>query len=70
MKGDCTGVMITKNDDFLIGASRGYGYFVLDIKDLNNIKMLEYIDSLGAENMTASDESADYCFFIDGLRGI
>lgn len=40
MKGDCTGVMITKNDDYLIGASRGFGYFILDINDLNNISMV------------------------------
>lgn len=70
MKGDCTGVMITLSDDYLIGASRGYGYFVLNIQDLNNIQMVKYIDSLGSENMVASDISNNHCFFIDGLKGI
>ncbi|KAL4498192.1 hypothetical protein ABPG73_006666 [Tetrahymena malaccensis] len=70
MKGSCTGVMFTGDFKYLVGASRGYGYFVLDIKNLNNIQLVNYIDSLGAENLFQSTISLNYGFFVDGLQGI
>ncbi|EAR86718.1 two component regulator propeller family protein (macronuclear) [Tetrahymena thermophila SB210] len=70
MKGSCTGVMFTGDFKYLVGASRGYGYFVLDIRNLNNIQQVNYIDSLGAENLFQSTISLNYGFFVDGLQGI
>lgn len=70
MKGFCTGVTLSKRNDFMIGANRGYGYFILDIKDLKNIKMIRYLDSFGSENVYKSIVSTDYVYFIDGLEGL
>ncbi|KAL4502250.1 hypothetical protein ABPG72_000485 [Tetrahymena utriculariae] len=70
MKGSCTGVMFSGDFKYLVGASRGYGYFVLDIRNLNNIQLVNYIDSLGAENLFQSTKSLNYGFFVDGLQGI
>ncbi|EAR86719.2 kinase domain protein (macronuclear) [Tetrahymena thermophila SB210] len=70
MKGSCTGVMFSGDFKYLIGASRGYGYFVLDIRSLSNIQLVNYIDSLGAENVFKYKISPNYGFFVDGLQGI
>ncbi|EAR82021.2 calpain family cysteine protease (macronuclear) [Tetrahymena thermophila SB210] len=70
MKGSCTGVMFTNAFKYIIGASRGFGYFVLDITNLQNIQMVQYINSLGAENLFQSTISNNYGFFVDGLQGI
>lgn len=70
MKGICTGVTISKNNDFMIGANRGYGYFILDIKDMSNIKMIKFIDSFGSENVFKSKFFTEFVYFIDGLEGL
>ncbi|KAL4470696.1 hypothetical protein ABPG72_016701 [Tetrahymena utriculariae] len=38
MKGLTTGVMLSSDQRYFIGACRGYGYFILDIQDLNKQK--------------------------------
>ncbi|KAL4486669.1 hypothetical protein ABPG72_022144 [Tetrahymena utriculariae] len=69
MKGSCTGVM-TSVFKFIVGASRGFGYFVLDITNLQNIQKVSYVNSLGVENLFQSSISNNYGFFVDGFQGI
>ncbi|KAL4486668.1 hypothetical protein ABPG72_022143 [Tetrahymena utriculariae] len=70
MKGTCTGIMFTNGNQFVIGSSRGYGYFILDISDFYNIKKVYYANSLGAENLDSSSVSNKIGYFIDGLQGV
>ncbi|KAL4449054.1 hypothetical protein ABPG74_021046 [Tetrahymena malaccensis] len=70
MKGTCTGIMFTNGNQYVIGSSRGYGYFILDISDFQNIKKVQYVNSLGAENLDSSTISSQIGYFIDGLQGV
>ncbi|KAL4474744.1 hypothetical protein ABPG74_001440 [Tetrahymena malaccensis] len=69
MKGFTTGVMISTDENYFIGACRGYGYYVLDISNLQNIKYVNFFDSTGAEQVYKSLLYMQY-YLIDGLGGI
>ncbi|KAL4449056.1 hypothetical protein ABPG74_021048 [Tetrahymena malaccensis] len=51
MKGSCTGVMFVGAFKYIVGASRGFGYFVLDISNLQNIQRVQYINSRCRESI-------------------
>ncbi|EAR95640.2 hypothetical protein TTHERM_00266500 (macronuclear) [Tetrahymena thermophila SB210] len=70
MKGLTTGVMLSYNQKYFIGACRGYGYFVLDIQDFKNIKLVNYIESNGAEQVYKSTTFNYQYYLIDGLGGL
>ncbi|KAL4467817.1 hypothetical protein ABPG74_013152 [Tetrahymena malaccensis] len=70
MKGFATGVMISSNEKYFVGACRGYGYFVLDITDLNNILFVNYINSNGAEQVYMSYAFNYQFYLVDGLGGL
>ncbi|KAL4453728.1 hypothetical protein ABPG74_009624 [Tetrahymena malaccensis] len=70
MKGLTTGVMLSFDQKYFIGACRGYGYFVLDIQDFKNIKLVNYIDSTGAEQVFKSTTFNYQFYLIDGLGGL
>ncbi|EAR86810.1 hypothetical protein TTHERM_00201710 (macronuclear) [Tetrahymena thermophila SB210] len=70
MKGFTTGVMVSSNEKYFVGACRGYGYFVLDITDLNNILFVNYINSNGAEQVYMSFAFNYQFYLIDGLGGL
>ncbi|KAL4465815.1 hypothetical protein ABPG74_004052 [Tetrahymena malaccensis] len=70
MKGYTTGVMVSYNAKYFVGACRGYGYFVLDIQDWNNIKLVNYFDSTGAEQVFKSQKFSYQYYLIDGLGGL
>ncbi|KAL4465816.1 hypothetical protein ABPG74_004053 [Tetrahymena malaccensis] len=70
MKGLTTGVMLSSDEKYFVGACRGYGYFVLDIQDLNNIKMVNYFESTGAEQVFKSSTFSYQYYLIDGLGGL
>ncbi|KAL4449862.1 hypothetical protein ABPG74_008235 [Tetrahymena malaccensis] len=70
MKGFATGVMISHSEKHFVGACRGYGYFVLDIQDFNNIQLVNYVNSNGAEQVYMS-QTFDYQYYlVDGLGGL
>ncbi|KAL4438284.1 hypothetical protein ABPG74_009707 [Tetrahymena malaccensis] len=70
MKGFTTGVMISSNQKYFIGACRGYGYFVLDIQDLANINLVNYQESTGAEQVYKSLMFSYQFYLVDGLEGL
>ncbi|EWS76522.1 hypothetical protein TTHERM_000053759 (macronuclear) [Tetrahymena thermophila SB210] len=70
LKGFTTGLMISYDAKYFIGACRGYGYFVLDIQDWNNIKLVNYLDSTGAEQVFESQAYSYQYYLIDGLGGL
>ncbi|KAL4502211.1 hypothetical protein ABPG72_000446 [Tetrahymena utriculariae] len=70
MKGFATGVMISSSEKYFVGACRGYGYFVLDITDFNNILFVNYINSNGAEQVFMSFAFTHQFYLIDGLGGL
>ncbi|EAR86616.1 hypothetical protein TTHERM_00041560 (macronuclear) [Tetrahymena thermophila SB210] len=69
MKGFTTGVMLSTDEKYFIGACRGYGYYVLDISNLYNIKYVNFFDSTGAEQVYKSLIYMNY-YLVDGLGGI
>ncbi|EAS06178.1 kinase domain protein (macronuclear) [Tetrahymena thermophila SB210] len=70
MKGFTTGVMISRSEKHFVGACRGYGYFVLDIQDFNNIQLVNYVNSNGAEQVYMSVAFAYQYYLVDGLGGL
>ncbi|EAR84918.2 calpain family cysteine protease (macronuclear) [Tetrahymena thermophila SB210] len=70
MKGFTTGVMLSSDAKYFIGACRGYGYFVLDIQDLKNINLINYLESTGAEQVYKSLIFSYQFYLVDGLDGL
>ncbi|KAL4512460.1 hypothetical protein ABPG72_005462 [Tetrahymena utriculariae] len=69
MKGFTTGVMLSTDEKYFIGACRGYGYYVLDVSNLQNIQYINFFDSTGAEQVYKSLLYMQY-YLVDGLGGL
>ncbi|KAL4438285.1 hypothetical protein ABPG74_009708 [Tetrahymena malaccensis] len=70
MRGFTTGVMISYDGNYFVGACRGYGYYVLDIRNMSNIQMINYQDSTGAEQVYKSLTFSSQFYLVDGLQGL
>ncbi|EAR84920.2 transmembrane protein, putative (macronuclear) [Tetrahymena thermophila SB210] len=70
MKGFTTGAMLSYDGNYFIGACRGYGYYVLDIRNMSNIQMVNYQDSTGAEQIYKSLTYSSQFYLVDGLQGL
>ncbi|KAL4485450.1 hypothetical protein ABPG72_008318 [Tetrahymena utriculariae] len=70
MRGFTTGVMISFDGKYFVGACRGYGYYVLDIRNMSDIQMINYLDSTGAEQVYKSLTYSYQFYLVDGLQGL
>ncbi|KAL4453883.1 hypothetical protein ABPG74_003766 [Tetrahymena malaccensis] len=70
MTGENAGVMITNDNQYIIGTVRNYGLYVLDATNKKNLIFKSTLQTLGAEGIICSHYSNDYAFLLDGFKGV
>ncbi|KAL4460650.1 hypothetical protein ABPG73_000185 [Tetrahymena malaccensis] len=67
--GSIKGICMTQDNKYIIANVRNFGYFVLDIQDKSNPKLMNVLETSGAEGVKMSlSEKYLYCY--DGFRGL
>ncbi|KAL4445578.1 hypothetical protein ABPG74_006129 [Tetrahymena malaccensis] len=67
--GSIKDLCMSQDNNYIVGSVRNWGYFVLDIKDKSNPKLMNVLETSGAEGMVVSlNQKFIYCF--DGFRGL
>ncbi|KAL4453885.1 hypothetical protein ABPG74_003768 [Tetrahymena malaccensis] len=70
MTGENAGVMITNDNNYVIGAVRGYGIYVLDASVKTNLTFKSTLQTLGAEGLIPSLYNDTFAFLFDGFKGV
>ncbi|KAL4497771.1 hypothetical protein ABPG72_000526 [Tetrahymena utriculariae] len=70
MTGENAGVMITNDNNYVIGAVRGYGIYALDASVKTNLTFKSTLQTLGAEGLSPSLYYDSFAFLYDGFKGV